>query len=109
MPRYAATLNAVEKGLENVTPAAGVTLLDDWIEQLNGVDKPGVKALAGDLDRLKKELGKGDGANADAIHKLLGKLGEATVKAADAADGVNPDKLRQLGEALQSVGAKSDA
>ncbi len=103
MARYAATQHAIEKGLDQVAPDAGVTLLDDWIEQLNGADKPGVSGVTKDLERLKAELGKSS-PKGDAVLKLVGKLGAATTKLAGAAEGTNGDKLRQLGEALSNAG-----
>lgn len=106
MARFAATMTAIDKGLDSVTPEAGGKLVDDWIEQLGGSDKPGMKAVAGDLDRLKKALDKGDSA---AIGKLLAKLGAATTKSADKAEGANVDKLRALGEALSSAGSGDGA
>ena len=108
MARYAATTTAIEKGLENVSPDAGVKLVDDWVEQLQASDKPALKKLAGDLDRLKKELGKGEEANDATVRKLLAKLGQATVKSADEAEGANVQKLKDLGEALASAGAGDD-
>jgi len=57
MAHCAATQLAIENGLDQVAPEAGVTLLDDWIEQLNGVDKPGASGVAKDLERLKTNRG----------------------------------------------------
>ena len=108
MARYAATQHAIEKGLDQVAPEAGVTLLDDWIEQLNGANKPGVAGVAKNLERLKAELGKG-APKADAVLKLVHKRGAATTKLADAAEGTNGEKLRTLGEALTNAGQPHDA
>ena len=105
MPRYAATQHAIEKGLEQTAPAAGAKLLDDWIAQLEGVDKPGVKRLAGDLAKLKTELERPE-PRGDKVLALVHKLGQATVKSADAAEGANADKLRALGEALTNAGTE---
>lgn len=111
MARFAATQHAIEKGLEQVAPEAGVKLLDDWIEQLNDVDKPGASAVAKDLERLKAELGRGT-PKADAVLRMVHKLGASTTKLAAKVDGANADKLRELGEALTSAGeehAEEDA
>ncbi len=107
MPRYAATQKAIEKGLDQVAPDAGVKLVDDWIEQLNGSDKKGAAALVKDMERLKTELGKGS-PKGEAVLKLVHKLGAATTKLADEAEGTNGDKLRQLGEALTNAGQEHD-
>lgn len=103
MPRYAATTNAIEKGLENVAPEAGATIIDDWVEQLGQAGDPKLKAIAADLGKLKQEVGKGEDADSAAIKTMLNKLGEATSACADAASGVNPEKLRDLGKALSAA------
>ena len=101
--RFTATENAVEKGLENVTPAAGVKLIDSWIEAVNAVDAPGIKGLAKDLEGLKKQL-EADEPDEEKIKALVSKLGEATTKSAAKADkeSVKP-KLEALGEALSKA------
>ena len=103
MAHCAATQLAIENGLDHVAPEAGVTLLDDWIEQLNGVDKPGASGVAKDLERLKTKLGKGTRRSA-AVLRIVHKLGAATTKLAAKAAGANASKLRQPGEALTSAG-----
>ncbi len=107
MARYAATQNAIEKGLDQVSPDAGVKLVDDWIEQLQGVDKPGAVAVAKDLERLKAELARETPREANVL-KIVGKLGGATTRLADKAEGTNGDKLRALGEALTGAGHPHD-
>ena len=111
MARFATTQHAIEKGLEQVAPDAGVKLLDDWIDQLNGVDQPGASGVAKDLERLRAELGKGT-PNPDAVLRIVHKLGASTTKLAAKVDGANANKLRALGEALTSAGqehAEEDA
>jgi len=106
--RYADTQHAIKKGLDQVAAEAGITLLDDWIEQLKGADKPGVAGVAKDLARLKAELGKG-APKADAVLKLVLKPGVAATRLADAAEGTKGEKLRTLGEALTNAGQAHDA
>jgi len=106
--RYAHTQHAIEKGLDQVAAEAGITLLDDWIEQLKGADEPGVAGVAKDLARLKAELGKG-APKADAVLKLVLKPGVAATRLADAAEGTKGEKLRTLGEALTNAGQAHDA
>ena len=104
MARYAATQNAIEKGLDQIAPDAGGKLVDDWIEQLNGADVAGAAGIVKDLERLKTELGRGEKARGENVLKIVHKLGAATSKAADKAKGANVDKLKQLGEALTNAG-----
>lgn len=102
--RFTATENAVEKGLENVTPAAGVKLVDSWIEAVSDVDVPGVKGLGKDLESLKKLL-EADSPDEDKIKSLVAKLGEATTKSAPKAEKENvKPKLESLGKALANAG-----
>lgn len=110
MARYATTMKAIENGLENTKPAQGVKAIDDWIEQVQGTDKRGVKGLARDLERLKKELER-DEPREDAVRKTLAKLGQATEKLADQAEGANVEKLKEIGRALteQAQGHEADA
>lgn len=98
--RFAATENAVEKGLENVTPAAGIKLIDSWIEAVQDVEVPGIKGLAKDLEGLKKQL-EADEPDQAKIKALVAKLGEATTKSAAKAEKENvKPKLESLGDAL---------
>lgn len=99
MARFAATTNALKEGLETASPEQGTRLIDDWIEQLQGVDKPGTKGVLRDLETLKRELER-DQPRDESIRKIVARLGEATVKAADRLEGGNADKLRDLGSAL---------
>ncbi len=103
--RFAATENAIEKGLDKATPKAGAKLVEDWIKELESVEAAGVKGLHGDLVALEKELTK-DEPNGDHIQKLLGKIGPSTVKLADKIDDAKvAGKVRSLGEALVSSAA----
>lgn len=100
--RFTATENAIERGLENSTPGQGKKLVQDWVEELKKADFTGAKGIAGDLEKLGKALDE-DEPDAEKIRSLLGKLGEATLKAADKAeDDKVAEKVRALGEALTS-------
>ena len=100
--RFTATENAVERGLENSTPSAGKKLVADWQAELKNADFTGAKGIAGDLDKLAKAL-DADEPDAEKVRELLGKLGEATLKAADKAENEKiAEKVRSLGEALTS-------
>ena len=109
MARFAATQHALEKGLNQTSPQAGIKAIDDWVEQLNGIDKRGTKGLAGDLERLKRELER-EQPREENVLKLVGKLGAATTKLADQAEAANQQKLRELGEGLtNAAGQHADA
>ncbi len=102
MAAFAATNTAIEKGFEHVTPAAATKLIDGWEAALADTDLPGAKGIAGDLERLKKEL-HADQPSAEKIKTLLGKLGEATTKIAARADDKSKDKVAELGKALSAA------
>jgi len=106
--RFAATENAIEKGLAETTPKTGAKLVADWATELEKVDLPGAKGLHGDLARLQKELEK-DELDGDKVAKILGKLGPATTKLADRCDDEKvAEKVRSLGEALSASGTEGD-
>lgn len=102
MPAFAATANAFEKGIESITPAAAIKLIDGWEVALADLDVPGAKGISGDLERLKKAL-HADEPDAEKIKAIVGKLGEATTKIAGRADDKSQDKVAALGKALSEV------
>ena len=65
----------------------------------------GAKGILRDLAALRKQVESAN-PNADRIHALLHRLGEATVKISEKADK-NGDKLKALGEALVEAGEAS--
>jgi hypothetical protein len=103
--KFAATLNAVNRGLEKTKADKGVDLIEDWETALADLDLPGAKGIARDLASLRKQLER-DNPNADRIHALLHRLGEATTKIAERADK-NSDKISDLGRALTEAGEES--
>ena len=100
--RFAATMNALNRGIETMQPAKGGDTIEDWEAALAEVDTPGVKGIQRDLASLRKQLERGE-PDADRIHNLLHRLGVATSKIAEKAE-TNGDKLKQLGEALTEAG-----
>ena len=100
--RFAATMNAVNKGLENTKADKGAHMVEDWEAALADLDARGAKGIARDLAALRKQL-ESDKPNGERIQALLHRLGEATVKIADQAEK-NGDKVRALGEALRDSG-----
>lgn len=102
MPRFAATMNAFDKGLDTVKPTAAIKLIEDWHAQLTDLDIPGSKGIANDLEALKKALDN-DTPDGDRVRTIVGRLGEAVGKIAPRApDSVTP-KLEELGKALSAA------
>ena len=105
--KFTTTLNAINRGLETSKPAKGADLIEDWEAALADTDVSGAKGILRDLTSLRKQLEK-DEPDADRVHALLHRLGEATVKISDRADKQG-DKIKELGEALIEAGeADSD-
>ena len=100
--KFAGTMNAINRGLEETKATKGADMVEDWESALAEVDVPGAKGILRDLGALRKQLEK-DGPDADRIHALLHRLGTATTKIAERAD-TSQDKLRALGEALTDAG-----
>lgn len=100
--RFAATLNAFNRGIEDVKPATAVSMIEDWETALAEIDTPGAKGIARDLGALRKQLEskEPDGARVSAI---VARLGDAVTKIAGRAE-TNGEKLKALGEALSDVG-----
>ncbi|MGL5839148.1 MAG: hypothetical protein ACRCY3_11655 [Sphingorhabdus sp.] len=100
--KFAATMNAVNKGLDEMKPAKGADLIEDWETALADVDVSGAKGIAKDLASLRKQLEKPE-PDSERVVALLHRLGQATTKIADKSDKQS-DKLKQLGEALTEAG-----
>jgi hypothetical protein len=103
--KFTATMNAVNRGLESVKPDRGSHMIEDWEAALADLDVPGAKGILRDLTSLRKQLER-DEPDADRVHTLLHRLGEATIKIADRADN-SQDKLKALGQALVEAGEES--
>jgi hypothetical protein len=100
--KFAGTMNAINRGLDETKPAKGVDMIEDWEAALADVDTPGAKGILRDLGSLRKQLEK-DAPDADRVHALLHRLGIATTKIAERADK-SGDKLKDLGQALTDAG-----
>jgi hypothetical protein len=100
--KFAGTMNAINRGLEKTKPEKGANMIEDWEAALADTDVPGAKGILRDLTSLRKQLER-DEPDADRVHALLHRLGEATTKIADRAD-TNQDKLKALGQALTEAG-----
>jgi uncharacterized protein YmfQ (DUF2313 family) len=100
--KFAATMNAINKGLDELDPAKGANLIEDWETALADVDVPGAKGIARDLGALRKQLERPE-PNGERVLALLHRLGQATSTIAGRTDKQS-DKLTALGEALTEAG-----
>jgi hypothetical protein len=100
--KFAATMNAVNKGLDDLAPAKGADLVEDWETALADIDVPGAKGIARDLGALRKQLEKSQ-PDPKRVLALIHRLGEATLKISQKSDKES-DKLKALGEALTEAG-----
>ena len=103
--KFAATMNAVNRGLDKIKAAAGAHIIEDWETALADIDLPGAKGIVRDLQALRKQLEK-DSPDGERIQALLHRLGAATVKIAARSDK-SEEKLKALGEALTEAGEDS--
>jgi small-conductance mechanosensitive channel len=100
--RFAATMNAINRGLHDMAQAKAVDMIEDWESALSDIDVPGSKGIARDLGALRKQL-ECDAPDDERVMALLHRLGQATTTIADKADN-NQAKLRDLGQALTECG-----
>jgi hypothetical protein len=100
--RFTATVNAFTRGIESLTPAKAVQMIEDWESALSDVEIPGSKGIMRDLASLRRQLESGS-PDGDRIAALLSRLGDATQRIADRADS-SGDKLKTLGEAVANAG-----
>lgn len=103
--KFSATTNAINRGLDSAKPEAGGHLIEDWETALADLEIAGAKGLQRDLAALKKQV-EASKPNADRIHALLHRLGEATVKISEKADK-DGARIKALGEALMEAGEPS--
>ena len=100
--KFASTMNAINRGLENVKPAQGAHMIEDWEAALAESDLPGAKGIVRDLQALRKQLEK-DSPDGERVQALMHRLGAATVKIASRGEK-SEEKLKALGEALTEAG-----
>jgi hypothetical protein len=100
--KFAGTMNAINRGLEDTKATKGADMIEDWEAALADIDTPGAKGILRDLGSLRKQLEK-DTPDSDRVHALLHRLGTATTKIAEKAEK-SQDKLKALGEALTEAG-----
>jgi hypothetical protein len=102
MPQFAATIRHVAEGVKGFTIGAAVKNIEGWEETLSKVETPGAKGIVRDLERLKKLI-TSDDIDGEAVKKLVAKLGEETVTMAGRADGAKAERIKELGDALNSA------
>lgn len=100
--RFAATLNAFNRGIENLKPAAAVSMIEDWETALADIEIPGTKGIARDLGALRKQL-ESASPDGERISAIVARLGDAVMKISDRAE-TNGEKLKNLGTALGDSG-----
>ncbi|MBC7506903.1 MAG: hypothetical protein H7267_14465, partial [Sandarakinorhabdus sp.] len=104
--RFAATINAFNRGIEDIKPAAAVSLIEDWETALADVDVPGAKGISRDLAALRKQLESAT-PDGERVAAIVARLGDAVTKIAPRAEKAS-EKLSGLGEALSDAGSAQD-
>lgn len=102
MPQFEATIKHLKEGVKGFTVAAAVKNIEGWEATLEKIEAPGAKGIIRDLESLKKHL-HADKIDGEAIKKLVAKLGKETVTIAGKADSKNAEKIKHLGEALNTA------
>ena len=82
----------------------GTDAIKKWEDKLESADWRGAKTIHEDLGKLRRHL-EGDDLDPQKIGELLTKLGEATERAAEHAEGNSGAGLKDLAAALQEAGA----
>ncbi len=99
-----ATLADLERGLTQLPLAAAVGHIDGWHQALAASERADLRAVADGLGELR-ELLAGPGLSADAVGRLLARLGEQTGAAAEHADDPDTAKaVARLGDLLFHAG-----
>lgn len=102
--RFTATINAFNRGIEDLKPQQAVSIIEDWEAALTDLDLPGTKGIVRDLASLRKQLEK-DAPDSERVEALLHRLGMATSKVAPKAER-HEEKVAALGTALTEWGAE---
>lgn len=104
--RFAATLNAFNRGIEKMSPKQAIHMIEDWETALAELEVPGAKGIARDLASLRRQF-EADSPDEGRVTALLGHLGEAVHRISGRAE-TSGDKLKQLGDALADVGEPAE-
>ncbi len=93
-----ATIEALEKHVEDESPTGVTRVINGWQKTLE--EHKEFKKVSADLETLKDALAAKDGKK---IVKCLTSLGEETTKAAEDAEGDEGKKVKMLGKALTAA------
>ncbi len=107
MPQFDATIKHIKEGVKGFTVSAAIKNIEGWEATLEKVEASGVKTILHDLERLKKHLQE-DEIDGGAVKKLVAKLGRETVTIAGKADSKNAEKIKSLGEALETAAEEAE-
>jgi hypothetical protein len=89
------TIDALENSIEKETATGSSTSITSWIKTLS--DYKGYQTIVHDLEKLKEAIADKDGKK---VYTLLEKLGDATVTAAEKAEGKENASIKKLGKTL---------
>jgi len=107
MPQFDATIKHIKEGVKGFTVSAAIKNIEGWEATLEKVEASGVKTILNDLEKLKKHL-QDDEIDTGAVKKLVAKLGRETVNIAGKADSKNADRIKILGEALETAAEQAE-
>ena len=108
MPAYfSGTTNALKKGVTKMSAEAAIKKIEGWEEALQEVEIPGARAILRDLGALKRQLDQ-DEPDGDRIRTILSRLADATMKISDRVEDRNADKVRDLGQALETASEEDE-
>ena len=91
-----ATIDAANGGLSNVSPADGAALIQQWEQDLSGLDSPDAASVKSDLASLRQEL-ESSSPDLQKASQFVRSLGAATTKIGESAGSQD---LSALGMAL---------
>ena len=104
---FSGTTNALKKGVMKMTADAAIKKIEGWEEALQEVEIPGARAILRDLGALKRQLDQ-DEPDGDRIRTILSRLADATIKISDKVEDRNAEKIRDLGQALESASEEDE-
>ena len=81
--------------------------IEGWEEALQEVEIPGARVILRDLGALKRQLDQ-DEPDGDRIRTILSRLADATMKISDKVEDRNADKVRDLGQALETASEEDE-
>ena len=97
----AETVQTFNGGITSISPADGVSLIDNWISALHSGDET-TNPIAHTLSELRMELQ--GGMNTGQIQSTIQELAGQTRQASQSVDGPEKDSLAQLAQALETFG-----